>query len=112
LADGQYGAAAELDGVPLNAIELRAALAADKPVVCSAGQAVLAEWKPFILRNAYYFKMGDDQRAFEHRTTSQLVLVPKGAPEPHKFAGGSSEIFEGAIYTSNPDSFYAPPPRR
>lgn len=111
LADGQYGCIGELDGIPLSGIELQAAFAADRPVVCSAGDAVLAEWKPFILRNAFFFKTGDDQRAFEHRTKSQLVLVPKGALKPTKFAGGSGEIFAGAIYTSNPDSFYAPPRR-
>ena len=111
LADGQYGAVAELDGVPLSAIELQAALAADRNVVCSAGEGAFAEWKPFILRNAYYFKFGNEQRAFERGTTAQLVLVPKGAPNPKKFAGGNEEVFAGAIYTSNPDSFYAPPIR-
>ncbi len=109
LADGQWGVVAELDGVPLNAIEVQAALAADRKVVCSAGDEVFAEWKPFILRNAYFFKTGNDQRAFEYRTTAQLVLVPQGAPNPTKFAGGNEEVFAGAIYTSNPDSFYAPP---
>ena len=111
LADGQYGAIGELDGIPLNAIELQAAFAEDRPVVCSAGAEVLVEWKPFILRNAFFFKMGNDQRAFEHRTTAQLVIVPMGAPNPKKFAGGSEEIFAGAVYTSNPDTFYAPPRR-
>jgi hypothetical protein len=42
--------------------------------------------------------MGNDQRSFEHRTVSQLVLVPKGAPKPTKFAGGNEEIFAGAVY--------------
>jgi hypothetical protein len=112
LADGQYGAIGELDGIPLNAIELRAAFAADRPVVCSTGNAVLAEWKPFILRNAFYFKLYGDQRSFKRAASRQLVLVPKGAPEPHKFAGGNEELFADATYTSNPDSFYAPPPHR
>lgn len=111
LADGQWGVVAELDGVPLNAIEVQAALAADRKVVCNAGDGVFVEWKPFILRNAFFIKMGNDQRAFEHRTTAQLVLVPKGAPKPTKFAGGNEEVFAGSIYTSNPDSFYAPPRR-
>ena len=111
LADGQWGAVAELDGVPLNAIEVQAALAADRKVVCSAGEKVFADWKPFILRNAFYVKMGNDQRAFVHKTTAQLVLVPKGAPNPTKFAGGNEAVFAGSIYTSNPDSFYAPPQR-
>ncbi len=112
LADGQYGVIAELDGVPLDGVELQAALAADRPVVCSVGANQLAEWKPFILRNAYYFKMGDNQLPFERGTKSQLVLVPRGAPKPTKFAGGNEEVFQGSIYTSNPDSFYAPPPTR
>jgi CubicO group peptidase (beta-lactamase class C family)/transglutaminase-like putative cysteine protease len=112
LADGQYGAVGELAGLPLNAVELQAAFVADEPVTCSAGDAVLAGWKPFILRNAYYFKTGDDQRAFDRRTSRQLVLVPKGAAEPHKFAGANEEVFTGAIYTSNPDSFYAAPAGR
>jgi len=111
LADGQWGVVAELDGVPLNAIEVQAALAADRKVVCSAGEKVFAEWKPFILRNAFFVKMGNDQRAFEHKTTAQLVLVPQGAPHPTKFAGGNEAVFAGSIYTSNPDSFYAPPRR-
>jgi hypothetical protein len=112
LADGQYGAIGELDGVPLNAIELQAAFVTDRPVVCSAGEAVLAEWKPFFLRNAYYFKIYADQRSFQRAASGQLVLVPKGTPEPHKFAGGNEELFADATYTSNPASFYAPPPRR
>jgi len=108
LADGQYGAIGELDGVPLSGIELQAALASDRPVVCSVGDAACSEWKPFILRNAYYFKTADDQRLFKRGMKSQLVLVPKGAPNPKKFAGGNEEVFAGAIYTSNPDTFYAP----
>jgi hypothetical protein len=112
LADGQYGAVPELAGVPLSAVELQAAFADDRPVVSSAGAGMLAEWKPFILRNAYYFKCGNDQRSFEHKTTAQLVLVPKGAPNPTKFAGGNEEVFAGAVYTSNPATFYAPPKRQ
>jgi hypothetical protein len=111
LADGQYGAIGELDGVPLNGIELQKAFAEDKPVKCVVGAEAAAEWKPFILRNAFYFKYGDDQRSFHRKTSRQLVLVPKGAPEPHKFAGGNEAVFAGAIYTSNPDTFYAAPPK-
>jgi hypothetical protein len=110
LADGQYGAIGELDGVPLNAIELQAAFAADKPVTCVAGEGVCTEWKPFILRNAFYFKVYGDQRSFQRAASEQLVLIPKGAPEPHTFAGDPS-VFAGSVYTSNPATFYAPPPR-
>jgi hypothetical protein len=75
------------------------------------GAAISSEWKPFILRNAYYFKFADDQHFFKRSMNSQLVLVPKGAPNPKKFAGGNEAVFAGAIYTSNPDTFYAPPKR-
>jgi hypothetical protein len=109
LADGQYGAIGELDGVPLSGLELQAAFAADRPVVCSAGASVCSEWKPFILGNAFYFKTADDQRLFGRKVRKQLVLVPEGAPKPTKFAGGNEEVFAGSIYTSNPDSFYASP---
>ncbi len=112
LADGQYGAIGELDGVPLSGLELQAAFAEDKPVRCSVGVGRCAEWKPFMLRNAYYFKIGDDQRSFRRGVQKQLVLVPAGAPNPHKFAGGNEEVFAGAVYTSNPETFYAPPPAR
>jgi hypothetical protein len=109
LADGQYGIVPEKDGVPLSAVELQAALANDEPVQCAGEADRCNEWKPFVVRNLYYFKISNDQRSFGKHTTSQLVLVPKGAPEPHKFNGGSPEIFQGSIYTSNPDSFYTPP---
>ena len=109
LADAQYGMIGELDGVPLSGLELQAAFAADKPVRCVPATAVCAEWKPFILRNAFYFKIGDDQRSYRRNFKRQLVLVPKGAAEPHKFAGGNEGVFEGAVYTSNPGTFYAPP---
>ncbi len=109
LADGQYGTIGELDGIPLNGIELQAAFAADKSVRCVTGTAACGEWKPFILRNAFYFKIADDQRSYRRNFKRQLVLVPAGAAEPHKFAGGNEGVFEGAVYTSNPESFYAPP---
>jgi transglutaminase-like putative cysteine protease len=112
LADGQFGAIGELDGTPLSGLELQAAFAADKPVICAVGAPICAEWRPFILRNAFYFKTGDDQRLFERKIERQLVLVPKGAPHPHKFAGGNESVFAGSVYTSNPDSFYAPPAGR
>ncbi|MCX6560835.1 MAG: transglutaminase-like domain-containing protein [Candidatus Aminicenantes bacterium] len=109
LADGQYGVIGELDGVPLSGLELQAAFAADKPVRCATGSAVCAEWKPFILRNAFYFKIADDQRSYRRSFKRQLVLVPKGSAEPHKFSGGNEGVFAGAVYTSNPGTFYLPP---
>ncbi len=110
IADGQFGAVPELDGTPLNALELQAALAAEKPVKCIVGSDVCSKWQDFILPNIFYFKIQQDQRRFaDKKKPEQLVLVPKGAPWPRKFAGGNEEVFSGAIYISNPSSFYAPP---
>ena len=74
------------------------------------GAGACAQWKPFILRNAYYFKVARDQRRFDAKPGgAQLVLVPKGAPDPRKFAGGNEEVFAGAVYISNPAVFYSRP---
>lgn len=109
IADGQYGIVPELNGTPLNAIELQAAIADEKPVRCRGNEDRCAGWKWFIIRNMYYFKTMADQRRFDGAAGSMLILVPKGAPNPTKFAGGNEELFAGAIYTSNPASFYARP---
>ncbi len=110
LADGQFGVVAERSGVPLNGVELQAALACDDASVrCASSPGTCRDWKPFILRNAYYFKIGRDQRRFEPSGDAQLVLVPKGASDPRKFAGGNEEVFKGAVYISAPSVFYAPP---
>lgn len=109
IADGQYGIVPELNGTPLSAIELQAAIADEKPVQCRGNEERCAGWKWFIVRNMYYFKTMADQRRFDGAAGSMLILVPKGAPNPRKFAGGNEELFAGAIYTSNPAAFYAKP---
>ncbi len=109
LADGQYGIVPELNGIPLSALELQKAIAQDAPIRCRGNEAAAQEWQSFIIPNLYYFKIADDQRRFGGHVSRQLVLVPKGAKEPHKFAGGNESVFSGAIYTGNPASFYAPP---
>ena len=110
LADGQYGIIAEKDGVPLNGVELQSALATDlQRVSCATNQERCAGWKGFILPNMYYFKIAANQRRFEHAAGPQLVLVPRGAAHPRKFAGGSEEVFAGSVYISDPRVFYERP---
>lgn len=109
IADGQYGIVPELKGIPLNAMELQDAIARDAPLVCRGASDKCEEWKAFILPNLYYFKIAQDQRRFGAEPGKQLVLVPRGAAEPHKFAGSDNGVFSNCIYTSNPKSFYAPP---
>jgi hypothetical protein len=110
LADGQYGTIAESGGVPLGGVELQAALARDDAgVSCAAGADRCREWKLFILPNMFYFKIAANQRRFAAGAGPQLVLVPRGAADPRKFAGGNEEVFAGSVYISDPRPFYAGP---
>lgn len=109
LADGQYGIVPVREGVPLSAVELQEAIAKEAPLACLGASARCEEWKWFIGRNLFYFKVAQDQRRFGGALSPQLVLVPKGAPSPRKFAGGNESVFANALYTSIPASFYAPP---
>lgn len=109
LADAQFGIVPELNGAPLSGLELQKAIAEDAPIRCRGNESDCAAWQSFIIPNLYYFKISDDQRRFGGQVSRQLVLVPKGAKEPHKFAGGNEGVFAGAIYTGNPASFNAPP---
>lgn len=107
LADGQYGQTAELDGVPLNAVELQDAIAHDRPVQCSQPKTC-AQWLGFIEQYLYFFKIDREERWFEPFKPDQLVLIPKGAMPP-KSMNGNVNVFAGAKFTSNPEVFYAAP---
>ncbi|RPI29304.1 MAG: hypothetical protein EHM61_02020 [Acidobacteria bacterium] len=110
IADGQYGIVPEFRGIPLSGLELQRAIAEEAPIECRGNSAKCADWKNFIMPNIFYFKIAQNQHRFGMKTgTAQLVLVPKGAAKPRKFAGGNEEVFAGSIYTSNPATFYAPP---
>jgi hypothetical protein len=110
LADGQYGAIAELNGVPLNGVELQQALAEEQSVQCRVCISRCNGWKQFIASNMYYFKVSDDQRLWwTGGSSKQWVLVPKGAPYPRKLAGGHEGVFAHAIYISDPEVFYIAP---
>ncbi len=110
IADAQYGIVPDVLGVPLNALELQKAIAEEAAIECRGNSVACSKWKAFILPNIFYLKIAEDQHRFGVKTgEKQLVLVPKGAAQPRKFAGGHEEVFAGSIYTSNPTSFYAPP---
>jgi hypothetical protein len=109
LADGQWGQVAEVDGVPLNAIELQDALVKDKTIQCSKPVSC-RPWLGFIQQYLYFFKITRDERWFENFKADQLVLMPVGATAP-KSMNGNTNVFAGARYTSNPDIFYAAPPK-
>ncbi len=110
IADAQYGIVPEIAGVPLNALELQKAIADEAGIECRGNSDACSEWKAFILPNIFYLKIAEGQNRFGMKAGErQLVLVPKDAAQPRKFAGGHEEVFAGSIYTSNPANFYAPP---
>jgi hypothetical protein len=110
IADAQYGIVPTIGGHPLSAIELQEALLNDNRIDCGTDAIACAEWSHWVIQYLYYFKFAQDQRWYsESRQNSQLVLVPKGAPHPKLYNGKDEGVFANAVYTSNPDLFYAAP---
>lgn len=109
LADGQFGTIATLDGTPLNAAELRNAVAVEsRALACSVGAAACRRWTNWIAPYAYHLGVWQDQRLFEHEARAQLILSPLGAARPVKVRNGV-DFFRRATFTTNADLFYAPP---
>lgn len=110
MADGQFGTIAEIDGVPLSALEAQRAIAEEDPALRCRGRAErCTDWQTFLIPQLHYFKVKQDQRRFVLEPGPQLVLCPVGSPPPRKFNGGNEEIFAGAVYTTDPELLYAPP---
>ena len=117
MVDGQWGAIAESQGVPLNAVEFQDAIArkdSDLTIrfvsysTTAERQASYIEWiTPYL----YYFNFGRDQRLYRNAGQEQplhrrspIVLVPKGARKPMAFQ--RHPAFQDATYISNPEAFY------
>jgi tetratricopeptide (TPR) repeat protein len=110
IADAQNGIVPTVDGRPLSAIELQEALVRDQPVDCRTDAAACAKWAGWIVQYLYHFKIAREQRWYSRgQGNPQLVLLPKGAPHPKLYNGKASGVFANAVYTSNPDVFYAAP---
>ncbi len=110
IADAQFGIAPTLNGQPLSAIELQDALIHDSPIECGNDPAACAKWSHWILPYLYHFKIAQDQRWYSRsKPNPQLVLLPKGAPHPKLYNGKDEGVFADAVYTSNPETFYAAP---
>lgn len=112
--DGQWGAIAERDGVPLNAVEFQDAIARKTPGLkirfASIGdQQSYIKWiAPYL----YYLDFNLDQRFFgkdydKRRYTpirGKIMLVPKGAKKPKVFQVKTP--IKNCTYISNPNAFY------
>jgi hypothetical protein len=110
IADAQYGIAPTLDGQPLSGLELQDTLVHEKQIECGTDAATCAKWSNWIAQYLYYFKIEREQRWYPRgKSNPQLVLLPKGAPHPKLYNGKEGGVFADAVYTSNPDVFYAAP---
>ncbi len=110
--DGQWGAMAERDGVPLNAVEFQDAIARKQPglkvrLVSGGSQEDYLEW---ILPYLYYLDFNPGNLFYPSASQQQaprvptIMLVPKGAAKPRVFQRNSP--IRNCTYTSNPAAFY------
>ena len=105
--DGQWGAIAERNGVPLNAVELQDAIARKMPglkirFVSKGNQEDYLKW---IVPYLYYLDFNLDQRFYaKDYESGKIMLVPKGVKKPKVFQRKSP--IKNCTYISNPKVFY------
>jgi hypothetical protein len=116
MVDGQWGAIAERQGVPLNAVELQDAIARRDPALTirfalqTATADRQAKYIRWIIPYLYYLKFDFDQRFYRSMAQGlppqqgHMMLIPKGAPKPRAFQRHTT--FQGCTYISNPRAFY------
>lgn len=101
LVDGQWNAIPELNGTPLNAVELQAALAKNEQGLKFRGFSTFdsIRYKKWITPYLYYL----DVWAVDHR----IMLGPVGAKKPAIFQ--VKYPLSVQVYTHSPKVFYAEP---
>ncbi|MCK4529531.1 transglutaminase domain-containing protein [candidate division WOR-3 bacterium] len=109
--DAQFDVIPEVDGVPLNAIELQDAIARNKSGLVirssSSGKFQKYCYIKWIGLYLYYFDFSIDQRFFlekSEKRQGKVMLVPKGAKNPKVFQ--RKYPIENCTYISNPEAFY------
>ncbi len=112
--DGQKGAIAEKDGIPLNAVEFQDAIARELPglKIRFARKKDEKEYLVWVARYLYYFDFNLDQRFYKPKaqkkpapgSNGMIMLVPKGAKKPKVFQINSP--IGNCRYISNPKAFY------
>ncbi len=110
--DGQWGATAEKDGIPLNAVEFQDAVARTLPglkirLVSKGSEEGYLNW---ILPYLYYLDFNPGHLFYPNAsqrqapTVPKIMLVPKGAAKPKVFQRRNP--IGNCTYISNPEAFY------
>jgi hypothetical protein len=109
MVDGQWDVIAASDGTPLNAVELRKALAEGDSLlgVDSFSNTEAGEYFDWILEYLFYFSVNLDNRVGVETEPDQLMLVPIGAKNPTIFQ--QKYPIRDTDYTHSLDVFYQPP---
>ena len=122
LADGQWDALPEKDGVPLNAVEFQDAFARNAPglKIRSSSDIKADSYLGWVAPYLYYFDFSMDQRFSAPQTDhaegqryqpqrGAVMLVPKGAERPAVFQRKTP--MKNLTYISDPRAFYPVPTR-
>lgn len=107
--DGQWNAITVLNGVPLNSIELKIALAENKSgiEIINFSKEDTNRYFNWLDEYLYYFDIKIDNRVANINSYKGLMLVPKGAKEPKVFQ--NKWPIENMIYTNSVKAFYVKP---
>jgi len=109
--DGQWGAIAEKDGVPLNAVEFQDAIARKQPglKIRLVSQGYEEDYREWILPYLYYLDFNPGSLFYPSASQRRapwppsIMLVPKGATKPTAF---QRNPMRNCTYISNPKAFY------
>jgi hypothetical protein len=111
-ADAQKGIVPEVEGLPLNAVELREAIWKEDPGLRCAGgpDGECLGYESWVLPYLFYFLVRADQRFYGDSPAGakDVMLVPEGAKRPVAFQRTSGP-YDNTRFTSNPEVFYRPP---
>lgn len=109
MADAQFDAIPELDGIPLNAVEFQknfSQYGSGLRIHSSSINTKLTyiDWiDPYL----FYFQVAPDQRFYHElfeESKETYMLVPRGAKKPTTYQRNDS--IENCTYISNPNTFY------
>jgi hypothetical protein len=109
MADPQFGTIPSLNGIPLNAIQLKDAIKNQKTVkFYGLGPSESRDYTTFIEKYLFYFQFKFDQR-IRNSGINGLVFGPVDAKKPTKFEGHDLSESENDVFVHSEKSFYLEP---